>query len=57
MLNGDPTLRLAFSRFEQLYRTSEAEAIEIVVRGRAIPYAFRKSDSDCTVLLIWLTGR
>jgi len=57
MLNGDQTLTLSFNRFEELYHNSEPEAIEIVLNGHAIPYTFRRTDSDCTVLLIWLRGR
>jgi hypothetical protein len=57
MINGDPTLRLSFSRFEELYGTSEPEAVEIVIRGKAIPYTYRRSEGDCTMLLVWLKGR
>lgn len=56
MLNGDPTLTLTFAGYQSFYRTREAEAIEFVPRGRAIPHTFRRPDMDCPVLLIWLRG-
>ena len=57
MINGDATLVISFLRFEELYRNSEAEAIEIVPNPKTLPYYFRRSDSSCGFLLIWLTGR
>jgi len=57
MINGDATLLISFVRFEQLYPHSEAEVIEIVPNPKTLPYYFRRSDSPCSFLLIWLTGR
>ena len=57
VVNGDPTLVLGFSRFEEEYRFAEAEAVEIVSRPKAIPYFFRRLETDCAMLLVWLSGR
>jgi hypothetical protein len=58
LLNGNPTLTLSFARFEEMYWSSDPEAIEIVERGTAIPYWFRRSElGDCSMLLVWLRGR
>jgi hypothetical protein len=58
MVNGDVTLTLTFSRYQELYRLSEPEAIEFVLDGRAVPHTFRRDyNLNCPVLMIWLRGR
>jgi hypothetical protein len=57
IINGDPTLVISFLRFEELYRFSEPEAIEILPREATLPFYFRRSDDQCGFLLLWLTGR
>jgi hypothetical protein len=57
MINGDATLLLPFGRFEELYRFSEPEAIEVVARATTLPFYFRRSDNRCGLLMVWLTGR
>lgn len=58
MINGDMTLTLSFARYQELYRLSEAEAIEFVLDGKAVPHTFRRGhDLNCPVMMIWLQGR
>jgi hypothetical protein len=57
MINGDKTFTISFLRFEELYRLSEAEVIEIIPDPKTLPFEFRRSGDLCGFLLIWLTGR
>jgi hypothetical protein len=58
MVNGNPTLRTTFARFEDSHWASEPEVIEIVARANAVPFSFRRVDGgDCAMLLVWLRGR
>jgi hypothetical protein len=57
VINGEERLVISFLRFEELYRFSEAEAIEILPRETALPFYFHRSEDHCGFLLLWLTGR
>ena len=57
VINGEERLVLSFLRFEELYRFSEPEAIEILPRETALPFYFHRSEDHCGFLLVWLTGR
>jgi hypothetical protein len=57
IINGEQKLVLSFLRFEELYRFSEAETIEILPRATTLPFYFHRSEDQCGFLLLWLTGR
>ena len=53
MVNGDRRKVLPFSSFDQLYGTSELEAIEVFPRGVSIPNAYQVTGARCGLMVVW----
>jgi hypothetical protein len=53
MMNGDRREVLPFASFDELYDTSEVEAIEVFPRAASLPAAYRVQSSGCGMLIVW----
>jgi hypothetical protein len=53
MMNGDRREVLPFAAFDELYSTSEVEAIEVFPRGTSLPTAYQVQGSGCGMLVVW----